>query len=218
MPSNNRDIQTDLNRVKRDETYLFINKNFQESIIEYFQFLRREAILCDVTLRLGSQRFSCHRNVLGVASPYFRALFIDNETGKFIKNVELPRDFCYSIVEALLAYMYGGKIFISINNVIEIFKGANFFKLRSLLEECSHVLVKFLTPENCLEIQEISLTYGHERLYQRSQRFVYENFEIVAHTPQFLELAQCDLETLLSSNDIHATSEVEVRWSLFFPQ
>ena len=39
------DIQKDINRVKPNQTYLFVDRSFQESIIEYFQFLRREGIL-----------------------------------------------------------------------------------------------------------------------------------------------------------------------------
>ena len=87
MPSNGchvGDIQKDINRVKPNQTYLFVDRSFQESIIEYFQFLRREGILCDVTLRIGTHKFPCHRNILGVASPYFRSLFIDSESGRFI--------------------------------------------------------------------------------------------------------------------------------------
>lgn len=217
MPSNNHrvgDIQTDINRVKQGQTYLFVDKSFQDSIIEYFQFLRREGILCDVTLRIGSHKFSCHRNILGVASPYFRSLFIDSESGRFIKNVDLPQDVDRSIMEALLGYMYGGRIFISKGNALEIFKGASFFKLQSLIEECSYVLVKFLTPENCLEIRDISLIHGQEKLHQRCQRFVCENFVKVAETTQFLELSPEEMEKTLSNNDICVTNEQQVEYNI----
>ena len=213
MPSNNYhvgDIQTDINRVKQEQTYLFVDKNFQESIIEYFQFLRREGILCDVTLRIGTHKFSCHRNVLGVASPYFRSLFIDSESGRFIKNVDLPQEIDRSTMEALLGYMYGGRIFINVENAIDIFKGASFFKLQSLLEECSYVLVKFLTPDNCLRVRGVSLVHGQEKLYQRCQRFLCEHFVKVANSVQFLELSQEELEKMLSNNDIYVSSEQQV--------
>ena len=217
MPSNNHrvgDIQTDINRVQQGQTYLFVDKSFQDSIIEYFQFLRREGILCDVTLRIGSHKFPCHRNILGVASPYFRSLFIDSESGRFIKNVDLPQDVDRSIMEALLGYMYGGRIFISEGNAVEIFKGASFFKLQSLIEECSYVLVKFLTPENCLEIRDISLIHGQEKLHQRCQRFVCENFVKVAETTQFLELSTEEMEKALSNNDICVTNEQQVQYNI----
>ena len=111
MPSSNYhvgDIQTDINKVKQDQTYLFVDRNFQDSIIEYFQFLRREGILCDVTLRVGSHKFSCHRNILGVASPYFRSLFIDSESGRFIKHVDLPQKIVFCL------YLKSKKAFILI--------------------------------------------------------------------------------------------------------
>lgn len=213
MPSSNYhvgDIQTDINRVKQDQTYLFVDRNFQDSIIEYFQFLRREGILCDVTLRVGSHKFSCHRNILGVASPYFRSLFIDSESGRFIKHVDLPQEIERSIMEALLGYMYGGRIFINIGNAIDIFKGAIFFKLQSLIEECSYVLVSFLTPENCLSVRDISLIHGQEKLHQRCHRFLCENFVKVAETTQFLELHQDELEKILLNSVICTTSEQQV--------
>ena len=213
MPSNNLhvgDIQTDINRVKQDQTYLFVDRGFQESIIEYFQFLRREGILCDVTLRVGTHKFLCHRNILGVACPYFRSLFIDSETGRFIKNVDLPREIDLSTMEALLGYMYGGRIFISSANAVDIFKGASFFKLQSLLEECSYLLVKFLTPENCLRIRDVSVVHGQETLHQRCLRFVYINFVNVVNSAHFLELPQDELEKMLSNSDIHVSSEHQV--------
>lgn len=202
--------QIDFNKLRKDQTYLFVDRSFQDSIIEYFQFLRREAILCDVTLRIGSQKFFCHRSILGVASPYFRSLFIDSESGRFIKNVDLPPEIDAVTMEALLGYMYGGKIFIDATNVLDIFKGASFFKLHSLLEECSFLLVKFLTPENCLEVREVSLNYGQEKLHQRCQRFLCDHFPAIANSAQFLELPQDELGKILISNALFVTSEKEV--------
>lgn len=204
------DIQKDINRVKPNQTYLFVDRSFQESIIEYFQFLRGEGILSDVTLRIGTHKFPCHRNILGVASPYFRSLFIDSESGRFIKHVELPQEIHHSTMEAVLEYMYGGKIFINASNAIDIFKGACFFKLQSLLEECSYVLVKFLTPENCLQVRDVSLIHGQEKLHQRCQRYLCENFLQIANSMSFLELHQDELEKMLSNNDICVDSEQQV--------
>ena len=204
------DAQTDINRVKQDQTYLFVDRSFQDSIMEYFQFLLRETILCDVTLRLGALKFLCHRNILGVASPFFRSLFIDSESGRFIKNVDLPLEIDGPTMEALLGYMYGGRIFINIVNAIDIFKAASFFKLQSLLEECSYLLVKFLTPENCLKMREVSLVHGQEKLHQRCQRFLFEYFVEVAKSAQFLELPQNELQKILSSNALCVSSEQQV--------
>jgi len=117
-------------------------------------------------------------------------------------------------MEALLGYMYGGRIFINVGNAIDIFKGASFFKLQSLLEECSYVLVKFLTPDNCLRVRDVSLVYGQEKLYQRCQRFLCEHFVKVANSVQFLELSQNELEKMLSNNDIYVSSEQQVFDSL----
>lgn len=202
--------QSDFNKLRKDQTYLFVDRSFQDSIIEYFQFLRREAILCDVTLRIGSQKFFCHRSILGVASPYFRSLFIDSESGRFIKNVDLPPETDGVTMEALLGYMYGGKIFIDTTNVLDIFKGASFFKLHSLLEECSFLLMKFLTPENCLEVREVSLVHGQEKLHQRCQRFLCDQFPAIANSAQFLELPQDELGKILISDALFVTSEKEV--------
>ena len=103
--------------------------------------------------------------------------------------------------------MYGGRIFINTGNAIDIFKGASFLKLQSLLEECSYVLVKFLTPGNCLRVRDVSLVHGREKLYQRCQRFLCEHFVKVANSVQFLELSQDELEKMLSNNDINVRSE-----------
>lgn len=57
------------------EEMAIIDEEFKGEILSKLNELRKEGILCDVTLRIEGQDFKVHRCVLSAASPYFRALF-----------------------------------------------------------------------------------------------------------------------------------------------
>lgn len=204
------DIQTDLNRLKTNQTYLFVDQSFQNSLMENLQHLRREGILCDVNLRLGRSKLPAHRNVLGVSCPYFRAMFVDCDTGKFVRNADIPTEVDLQTMEKILDYIYGGKIYINQDNAAAILRAASVFELESLKEECSYALVKYLAPDNCLIIRDVALVCGLSKLHEASQQFIFQHFVELSQTFRFLKLTHEALEELLASDRIHVANEQQV--------
>ena len=205
------DVVTDFNRLNLHKVYLFDDDSRRRTLVQCLQVFRREKSLCDVFLHLNNEtKISAHRVVLTASSPYFNALFLANETGRFIKSVHLPEDLSPVTAEAIIDYMYSGKIYLTKENCLEILGAAQFFQLQLLVHECCYALVKFLTLENCKQVQDFALSYGHVELYERSSRFFCENFTKLINTREFLELPRDKLKVLFSSDEIHVTDEVQV--------
>ena len=62
---------------------VFMSNAYNLQLLEGFNALRSQVLLCDVTLISGSSRFPVHRALLAACSPYFKEMFTkDNHTGK----------------------------------------------------------------------------------------------------------------------------------------
>ena len=208
--SSNKVVVKEFNLLGPNEVYLFDDVSQREALVQCLQVFRREKLFCDVSLRVNESKIAAHRNILSASSPYFKTLFLESETGKFIKNVPLPDDMSLTTTEAVLDYMYGGKVYLTDENCMDILKAASFFQLQSLTRECCYALVTFLTPENCLKIRDLALSLGQTELYERSLRFVWSNFADVVQQRTFLEVSRHTLEDLLSSDNIHVANELQV--------
>lgn len=201
------EVQSNLNKLKPNNIYLFDDPNHRKDLVDVLHSLRRTGSLCDVTIRHGKRKLACHRIILGSASPYFRALFVESESGKFVKNVDIPEDIDSKALDATLDYLYGGTIYLTPLNTVGVLRAACLFKLQALTDECSFALSKYLSPENCLQVKDIALLHGQKKLYARSWRFICKNFPDVSFGRQFLEQNEQKLEGILSCDDVLATEE-----------
>ena len=201
------EVQSNLNKLKPNNIYLFNDSSHRKDLVDALHSLRRTGVLCDVHIRHGKRKLACHRVILGSSSPYFRALFVESESGKFIKNVDIPEDIDNKALDATIDYLYGGTIYLSPLNTVGVLRAACLFKLRVLTDECSYALSKYLSAENCLQVRDIALLYGQKKLHARSWKFICKNFPDVSLSRQFMEQNEQKLEEILSCDDVHATEE-----------
>ncbi|EDO44106.1 predicted protein, partial [Nematostella vectensis] len=175
---------------------------------------RNDEVLCDVTLRHNERRIPCHKVVLAARSPYFRHLFINSESGQYVKNVELPSYFSILAVDEVINYLYSGKLHFTPTNTVDIFKCALHIELDALVKECAFVLERFLTPVTCLTYRALAVTYGLRQLKHRCWRFLCQRFSDVCSTQEFLELSEEELAEVLVSDAIMPCGEIQVFDSL----
>jgi len=65
------------------EETVFMSNAYNNQLLEGFNTLRSQTLLCDVTLITGSVRFPVHRALLAACSPYFRDMFTkDTQNGE----------------------------------------------------------------------------------------------------------------------------------------
>ena len=86
--------------------------NHQDVLIENLASLRLNSQLTDITLvtTVDGREFSAHKSILAARSVVFAAMFSHEELEESQKNqVEVP-DFSGEVMEAMLSYIYTGKI------------------------------------------------------------------------------------------------------------
>ena len=58
-----------------DQCYVLQDPNYGLEVLSRLNAFRAEACFTDAILCVDQEEFPCHRNVLAVSSPYFRAMF-----------------------------------------------------------------------------------------------------------------------------------------------
>ena len=78
---------------------VYTSQHIKNQAFAVFEELRRQKLLCDVVMHIGSTEFSAHRVILAAASPYFRSMFTGRQTSlRTISHPLFPFTFIPSLV------------------------------------------------------------------------------------------------------------------------
>ncbi|XP_043466552.1 kelch-like protein 18 [Leptopilina heterotoma] len=174
-----------------------------------FEDIRRQGKLCDVTLKVDDQSFSAHRIVLAATIPYFNAMFLNNMSESKQKDITLQGVDSVAL-EALINFAYSGRITLTNENVQSIMIGASFFALHKVKDVCAEFLQTRFHPHNVLGIRHFADTLSCAILLEQANKYIQHYFQEVSLADEYLNLSICDLKELVSSDELHITSEQQV--------
>lgn len=117
---------------------------------------RHEKLFTDVTLVVADRKeFKAHKVVLASQSLFFKTRFerrwIGQRKGHQFDRVDLT-DVPASVMEAILSYMYTGKVADIDELAIHIFPTADQYGLEGLQKMCEESLAKTLTSNNVIDV------------------------------------------------------------------
>ncbi|XP_046392448.1 kelch-like protein 18 [Ischnura elegans] len=171
--------------------------------------IRRQGKLCDITLKVGDHSFSAHRIVLAAAVPYFHAMFTTDMVECHQKDITMKGIDAIAL-EALINFVYSGRIAIDHLNVQSLMVGASFLQLTEVRDACADFLSKRLHPQNVLGIKSFAdalLSFG---LVRAADDFIHEHFSDVSKGDEFLSLEPNALIELIKRDDLRVSSEEQV--------
>ncbi|XP_044523613.1 kelch-like protein 30 [Gracilinanus agilis] len=177
-----------------------------QDVLDGLRALRAHPKLADVTLRVGSRAFRCHRSLLALCSPYFHAMFAGDFSEGLAAQVELA-DVEPAAVGLLLDFAYAGKLTINQDNVEALTRTANRLHFPAVQKACSRYLQQQLHPTNCLGICEFAERHGCPEVAAKAWAFLRENFEAVAREEEFLQLPKERLAAYLASELLQVRAE-----------
>ena len=139
MNNNNNDHQCHLN--PRED------RGHAQEILRSFCKLRDQKILTDISIKSGNTIVEAHRIVLTAGSAYFRAAFTN---GLFIesdndKKVLILEHIAEDSLEAIVNYIYTGRIEIKESNYLSLLDSANQLELPKLVNLCGDFLLLSLS-------------------------------------------------------------------------
>ncbi|KAL4691236.1 hypothetical protein H8959_014197 [Pygathrix nigripes] len=186
-------------------------------------------LLCDVTIEVvtpgsgpGTGRlFSCNRNVLAAACPYFKSMF----TGGMYESQQASvtmHDVDAESFEVLVDYCYTGRVSLSEANVQRLYAASDMLQLEYVREACASFLARRLDLTNCTAILKFADAFDHHKLRSQAQSYIAQNFKqlsrmgsIREETLADLTLAQLLAVLRLDSLDIESertVCHVAVQW------
>ena len=186
-----------------DET--FVDKAYQNDFMKGMQKLRQDEEYTDVTLQSGGVQIRCHRNVLVVASDYFRAMFrcgLEECTSTTVQLTIQPE-----ILTCIVDYMYTGEIELTVDNVESLFKTGDLLQLNNLKVACENFMLKHVEPANCVGFYKFAALYRLDKLQRKANRAINSEFKTVAFIDEFKNLSRIELIELIKDDDVNVEYE-----------
>ena len=207
MASNSSARQEETSNVS--DSRLFQMKDHCNDSFLTMEQLRKEGQLCDITFRIGDQRFPAHRIVLASVSPYLRAMFTCGMRESSQGEIEL-RDIEPRAMAAMIEYSYTGEVMVTVENVQDLLPAASILQLKDLKTACCLFLSEHLDTANCLGIKQFADLHACPDLVSKTNRFIIRKFTEVVKHDEFLELPHTVLAELLANDHLHVESERQV--------
>ncbi|XP_055349057.1 kelch-like protein 3 [Paramacrobiotus metropolitanus] len=175
-------------------------------------FFQATGIFCDVVLK-GSdeslQGIPCHRSVLSVQSPYFRAAFTHNWKESSEPVFRLANIDNLTLQE-LVAYAYTMNLRLSDDTVVSVLIAAQFLQMTPVARMCWKYVKQHLSLSNCLDVHALASQHSNPRLASAALHFIQLHFQILAQSQEFLELDAHQLAALIASDAVDVFSEDQV--------
>ena len=132
-----------------NETYSFTSNPVHRNLVRFFtDFNLPQAVI----IRVNSAKFLCSSVVLALQSDKFNELLTPQTTEIVLK--EFTSEGSEVVIRHCLLFMYGGNIFVTIDNVAEICRFAVIYSVDSLSSECMK-FVKCDINENPGNLQQM---------------------------------------------------------------
>ena len=185
---------------------VFKNPQYTEILATGLTEFLKTGQYADITLIAEQQEFRCHKMVLAMSSPYFDKMFSSGLLESQQEKVEL-REMSSDTLEAIIKYIYTGRVYLREQNVQAIFEAANLFQIGSLCDGCADFLSKHLDDSNCLGVMKLGDALSHQNLYMKARMFTLKRFSAVQKGEEFLQLSSPELSDLITDSDLEVPSE-----------
>lgn len=190
-----------------EATQVLQNKELPLELLRKLNALRAESVFTDMVLCVGREEIPCHRNILAVSSPYFRAMFTNDLRESREGRISFNEQLSSKTLRQLVDYVYTGRVEISVDNAQDMLAAASLFHYPEVMNFCCEFLRKHLHPSNCLGIEDFSHLHSCSMLEADAHRYALENFVAVCECEEFLELTVARLLSYISSDLIEVRTE-----------
>jgi len=112
--------------------------------------------------------------------------------------------------ELVLDFLYNSEIILNETNITDVFPAAELFQLSTLQGVYIDFFINQLCILNCLGIWRYRWNYYNWKLEKSAWFCIASHFMDVVSSEEFLSLSKEDLCTILCSDDLDSSSELDV--------
>lgn len=158
----------------------FRNDHHTKDAFALMNQLRRNRIMCDVSLVAEGVEIPVHKLVMASVSPYFTAMFGGKMSECRADRVKLNGVHGDALKE-LVEYVYTSQIEITEENVQHLLPAASLLELSYVRESCCLFLQSQLHPSNCLGIRQFADVHSCKDLLDQAKTFSEQHFTDVVN-------------------------------------
>lgn len=129
-------------------------------------------------------------------------------------NGQLPPDLVVHAephaLEEMVRFMYTGELRINDDNVSHIMHAAETLAVPTAMELCVSFLGRNITSVNALSVSDLACRFNRPELKQAVEGYLLQNIQRLVQEADFLEQPIERVKELLSSDDAHFETEVDV--------
>ncbi|CAH1954554.1 unnamed protein product [Acanthoscelides obtectus] len=179
-----------------------------QKAFDIMNVMRKQKLLCDVTLVANDVEIPSHKMVLAACSPYFYAMFSSFEESRQDRIVLQEVD--HQALLLLIEYVYTSEIHVTEENVQVLLPAANLLQLTDVRDACCDFLQAQLHPTNCLGIRAFADLHGCLELLSHAESYIELHFPEVVECEEFLTLSHQHVSKLICSDALTVPSEEKV--------
>ncbi|KAM4818515.1 kelch-like protein 13 isoform 1-T2 [Thomomys bottae] len=211
LGSSEMGLSSHLQSSKAGSTRIFTSNTHSSVVLQGFDQLRLEGLLCDVTLLPGDtdDAFPVHRVMMASASDYFKAMFTGGMKEQDLMCIKLHGVSKVGL-RKIIDFIYTAKLSLNMDNLQDTLEAASFLQILPVLDFCKVFLISGVTLDNCVEVGRIANTYNLTEVDKYVNSFVLKNFPALLSTGEFLKLPFERLAFVLSSNSLKHCTELEL--------
>ncbi|XP_034636894.1 kelch-like protein 13 isoform X7 [Trachemys scripta elegans] len=211
LGSSDMGVSAHLQSSKTGTTRFFTSNTHSSVVLQGFDQLRIEGLLCDVTLVPGDgdEVFPVHRAMMASASDYFKAMFTGGMKEQDLMCIKLHGVNKIGL-KKIIDFIYTAKLSLNMDNLQDTLEAASFLQILPVLDFCKVFLISGVSLENCVEVGRIANTYNLTEVDKYVNNFILKNFPALLSTGEFVKLPFERLAFVLSSNSLKHCTELEL--------
>lgn len=130
----------------------------------------------DIIIKVGDCVYPVHKAIIKARSPVFHAMLNHNMTEKQEGIINIP-DCDPDIFRDFLLYLYSGKLDnISVENVFEIFRISDKYRVTDMKDGCVEFILDNLSIDIFVDLISLATTYNEKKLLTVASEF-FTDFE-----------------------------------------
>ncbi|XP_059171647.1 uncharacterized protein LOC131952806 [Physella acuta] len=177
-----------------------------QTVLKNTEKLLLDNIFLDFTVKVDDVSLPCHRIFLAASSHFFRALLMT--------DMKEAKEGCVKIngislktFQHILKSMYTGKVPLTTDNFIDIWKAADQLQIDFIVIHCEDFAAKAISVENIESVVNTAKAFKSEKVLNASKSFMLNNFGILMNDKPIMELEVKDFNELIDSRDLKVENE-----------
>ncbi|KAJ8405216.1 hypothetical protein AAFF_G00322070 [Aldrovandia affinis] len=204
-------VSAHLQASKTGNTRFFTSNTHSSVVLQGFDQLRIEGLLCDVTLVPGDgdEAFPVHRAMMASSSDYFKAMFTGGMKEQDLMCIKLHGVNRIGL-KKIIDFIYTAKLSLNMENLQDTLEAASFLQILPVLDFCKVFLISGVSLDNCVEVGRIANAYNLTEVDKYVNNFILKNFPSLLGTGEFVKLPFERLAFVLSSNSLKHCGELDL--------